>query len=40
MMEDNTSPLQWLLATITAVHEGQDGRIQVITLNTNKGTFK
>jgi hypothetical protein len=40
MMDDNMSPLQWPLATIIAVHQGQDGHIRVITLNSNQGTFK
>jgi hypothetical protein len=40
MMDDNTCPLQWPLATIIAVHQGQDGHIRVITLNTNRETFK
>jgi hypothetical protein len=40
MMEGNMSPLQWPLATIIAVRQGQDGHIRVITLNSNQGTFK
>jgi hypothetical protein len=40
MMGDNMSPLQWPLATIIAVHQGQDRHIRVITLNTNQGTSK
>ena len=40
LMDDNMSLIQWPLVTNIAVHQGQDGHIRVITLNTNQGTFK
>ena len=38
--EDNTTPLQWPTAIITAVHPGADNQTRVVTVKTTKGEFK
>ena len=38
--EVNTTPLQWPIAVITAVHPGKDGTVRVVTLRTPRGNFK
>ena len=31
---------KWLLARVTAVHPGADGKVRVVTVQTQKGTYK
>jgi len=40
LRDDNMAPLHWLTVVITDVHPGADGKIQVVTVKTTKGTFK
>jgi hypothetical protein len=40
LKDDITTPLQWPIGVIINVHPGTDGNIRVITVKTNKGTFK
>lgn len=37
LKEDNLIPLNWKLVRITAVHEGQDGHVRVVTVRTANG---
>jgi hypothetical protein len=38
--EDNTTPLQWPTAIITAVHPGVDNQTRVVTIKTPKGEIQ
>ncbi|XP_063913270.1 uncharacterized protein LOC135129931 [Zophobas morio] len=40
LKEDNTPPLQWPLARITALHPGQDGQCRVLSVKTVRGVYK
>ncbi|KAJ8985425.1 hypothetical protein NQ317_017055 [Molorchus minor] len=39
LKNDNSPPLYWPLAVVTAVHPGKDQRVRVVTVKTSKGTF-
>jgi len=40
LKEDDTMPLNWIMARIIAVHPGQDDLIRAVTVLTKKGTYK
>jgi hypothetical protein len=40
LREDNTTPLQWPTAVITAVHPGADNITRVVTVKTPHGEFR
>lgn len=40
LKEDNTPPLQWPLGRICEVFPGDDGKVRVISVKTNSGTYK
>lgn len=40
LKDDNTSPLQWRLATIEEIHPGPDGLVRVASVRTTSGVFK
>ena len=35
-----TTPTKWPLARITKIHPGHDGKVRVVTVRTEKGTYK
>jgi hypothetical protein len=40
LVEDNVPPLCWPLGRIQQVHPGSDGNVRVVTVKTNRGTYK
>jgi hypothetical protein len=40
LKEDDTTPLQWPIAVITATHPRKDNSVRVVTVKTSKGVFK
>ncbi|XP_062538696.1 uncharacterized protein LOC134206972 [Armigeres subalbatus] len=40
IVDDNSPPLQWQLARIIELHQGNDGHTRVVTLRTKNGTTK
>ena len=40
LREDSIVPTQWPLARVVQVHPGKDGLVRVVTIRTEKGTYK